>query len=47
MANRRILYFNTDRHAVFLASGGRLRQEAAFATDDAGAAEFRGYLDAH
>jgi hypothetical protein len=47
MADRRILYFNTDRHAVFRSSGGKLEQEATFATDDAGAADFRSYLAAH
>lgn len=47
MAERRILYFNTDRHAVFRAGGGRLEQEASFATDDAGAADFRTYLGTH
>ena len=47
MADRRILYFNTDRHAVFRSSGGKLKQEATFATDDAGAADFRSYLAAH
>lgn len=47
MADRRILYFNTDRHAVFRASGGKLEQEASFSTDDAGAADFRSYLTSH
>jgi hypothetical protein len=47
MADRRILYFNTDRHAVFRARGGKLEQEASFSTDDTGAADFRSYLAAH
>ena len=47
MADRRILYFNTDLHAVFRAGGGKLQQEASFSTDDAGAADFRSYLAAH
>jgi hypothetical protein len=47
MADRRILYFNTDRHAVFRAGGGKLVQEASFASDDTGAAEFRSYLASH
>lgn len=47
MADRRVLYFNSDRHAVFRAGGGRLEEEATFATDESGAAEFRRYLGAH
>ena len=46
MAERRLLYFNADRHAVFRASGGTLQREATFPADDAGAAEFRSFLAA-
>ncbi|MBI3373464.1 MAG: hypothetical protein HY017_17190 [Betaproteobacteria bacterium] len=44
MADRRILYFTADRHSVFRARSGKLEQEASFAADDAGAAEFRNFL---
>jgi hypothetical protein len=44
MAERRILYFSADGHAVYRSAGGALALEGSFAGDDAGLAAFQEYL---
>jgi hypothetical protein len=47
MAERRILYFTGDDHALYRASGGALELEEKFAADEAGVAAFRERLRRH
>lgn len=47
MAERRILYFTGDDHALYRAAGGGLELEDKFAADEAGVAAFREKLRGH
>ncbi|MGQ0652885.1 MAG: hypothetical protein ACT4P4_11570 [Betaproteobacteria bacterium] len=47
MAERRILYFTGDEHALYRASGAALELEEKFAADEAGLAAFRERLRRH
>ena len=44
MAERHLLYFSADGHAVYRSSGNALEPEGTFAADDTGLAQFREYL---